>query len=503
MASITSALLHAAGQPDRILDCARRLIAAQSPNPPGDTHAAAAVAADLVRALVPNAELTLYRASETIGNLVAVVRGTRPGSPTGSPMARRLVLSGHLDTYPLGDASGWTVPSFAGEIRDGKLYGRGAADMKGGIAASIIALAALAAHPDTWRGEAVLALAGDEESMGTLGTQFLLENVPLVRGDAVIIGDAGSPLVLRFGEKGFLWVRLTASGKPAHGAHVHLGVNALDRLRAALDDISGLRALRAAPPPGVAEAIAAAKPISEPLGGPGEAAVLGSVTVNLGRIEGEIVPQPRAGDGRGGGTGPTPARRRVSGSGRDRPGHRARPSPRRNIRGAAAFRPDRHRSGRRDRANRPPRGTARPRAPAGDQHACRRVGRTAVPPCWHPNRGLRPDAIQHGRRRRIRAARRSAGRCASARARHVRVPDCLISRARNDDSPAAGRATSLSLREAKRRGNLPPGKADVLAGREIALMSFVNPSTQTFLSPDQPSGGDDVADDRARAGAKR
>ena len=284
--SITSALLLAAGQPDRILHCARRLIAAQSPNPPGDTHAAASVAADLIRALVPNAELTLYRASETIGNLVAVVRGTRPGAST----ARRLVLSGHLDTYPLGDASGWTVPPFAGEVRDGKLYGRGAADMKGGIAASIVALAALAAHPDTWRGEAVLALAGDEESMGTLGTQFLLENVPAAHGDAVIIGDAGSPLVLRFGEKGFLWVRLTTTGKPAHGAHVHLGVNALDRLRAALDDISGLRALQAAPPPGVAEAIAAAKPISEPLGGPGEAAVLGSVTVNLGRIEGGSSP---------------------------------------------------------------------------------------------------------------------------------------------------------------------------------------------------------------------
>jgi acetylornithine deacetylase/succinyl-diaminopimelate desuccinylase-like protein len=132
----------------------------------------------------------------------------------------------------------------------------------------------------------VLALAGDEESMGTLGTQWLLENVPAARGDAVIIGDAGSPLVVRFGEKGFLWVRITARGKPAHGAHVHLGVNALDRLRAALDDISGMRALQAAPPPGVAEAIAAAKPISEPLGGPGEAAVLGSVTINLGRIEG-------------------------------------------------------------------------------------------------------------------------------------------------------------------------------------------------------------------------
>jgi acetylornithine deacetylase/succinyl-diaminopimelate desuccinylase-like protein len=292
--SITSALLQAAGQRDRILDCARRLIAVQSPNPPGDTHAVAAMAAELIRALAPSAAVNLYRISETVGNLVAVVRGTGPGRQPerrpGEQTARRLVLSGHLDTYPLGDAAGWTVAPFAGEVRDGRLYGRGAADMKGGIAASIVALAALATHADAWPGEAVLALAGDEESMGTLGTQWLLENVPAARGDAVIIGDAGSPLVLRFGEKGFLWVRVMARGKPAHGAHVHLGVNALDRLRAALDAVAELRALHAPPPPGVAEAIAAAKQVSETLGGAGEAEVLGSVTVNLGRIAGGSSP---------------------------------------------------------------------------------------------------------------------------------------------------------------------------------------------------------------------
>lgn len=266
----------------QVVAIARRLIAVPSPNPPGLTHAVAAEAAAILREHVPTANVTAHRTSDEVSNLVAVVDGSASG--------RRLVLNGHLDTYPLGDISGWSVDPLAGVVQDGRLYGRGAADMKGGIAASIVALAALADCAADWRGEAVLTLAGDEESMGALGTAWLLETVPQARGDAVIIGDAGSPMVLRFGEKGFLWVRLTATGKPAHGAHVHLGVNALDRLRAALDAVDGLRALQATPPPGVAEAIAAAKPISEALSGAGEAAVLGAVTVNLGRIVGGTSP---------------------------------------------------------------------------------------------------------------------------------------------------------------------------------------------------------------------
>lgn len=275
-------LAACAAHEPRLVEIARRLIAVPSPNPPGATHDVAAAAADILRDLVPMAALTVHRASDTVSNLVAVLHGAGPG--------RRMVLNGHLDTYPLGDACGWSVDPFAGVLRDGRLYGRGAADMKGGIAASIVAFAALAACAADWRGEVVLTLAGDEESMGTLGTQFLLDHVPAARGDAVLIGDAGSPMVLRFGEKGFLWVRVAATGTPAHGAHVHLGVNALDRLRAALDAVDLLRGLRPAPPPGVAEAIAVAKPISEALSGAGEADVLSSVTVNLGRVEGGTSP---------------------------------------------------------------------------------------------------------------------------------------------------------------------------------------------------------------------
>ncbi len=260
---------------------ALRLVATSSPNPPNDTREIAKTAAALLADLIPDAELSLPHGSETVVNLVARVRGARPG--------KRIVFNGHLDTYPLGDTAAWTARP-AGELRDGRLYGRGAADMKGGIACSMVALALLAEHRSLWAGEAVLALAGDEESMGALGTKFLIDTVPHAIGDAVIVGDAGSPQVLRFGEKGFLWIEIEASGRAAHGAHVHLGVNALDRLRAALDAIDGMRALPPDAPAAVTAAITAAKPLSERLCGPGEADVLSSVTVNVARMDGGTLP---------------------------------------------------------------------------------------------------------------------------------------------------------------------------------------------------------------------
>jgi acetylornithine deacetylase/succinyl-diaminopimelate desuccinylase-like protein len=124
--------------------------------------------------------------------------------------------------------------------------------------------------------------------MGSLGTRWLLDNVPHALGDAMICGDVGSPQIVRFGEKGLLWVDIVAEGKPAHGAHVHRGINAIDRLRAALDALKRLEMLPVDAPPAVSAAIAAAKDVSEPLSGVGEADTLQRVTVNIGTIEGGI-----------------------------------------------------------------------------------------------------------------------------------------------------------------------------------------------------------------------
>jgi succinyl-diaminopimelate desuccinylase len=275
-AAILGRIAESAGD---LVELTRQLVAAPSPNPPGDVTAVAAIAVAFLQK-IPGAEVERYESAPGIVNVVARIAGGRPG--------RRLVFNGHLDTFPVGEDLGWTVPPFGGVLRDGRLYGRGVSDMKGGIAASMIAARALAEQRASWPGEIVVTLAGDEENMGSLGTRWLLDNVPHARGDAMICGDVGSPQIVRFGEKGLLWIDIEAAGSPAHGAHVHKGINAIDRLRAALDALKRAESIRADAPPQVAAAIAAAKPVSEPLSGIGEADTLARVTVNIGTVAGGI-----------------------------------------------------------------------------------------------------------------------------------------------------------------------------------------------------------------------
>ena len=261
---------------DRLLDFCTGLVRVPSENPPGDTRA---IAAHLEAVLKPlGADVRVIAGQPTMPNVVAVTRGHRPG--------RRLVFNGHLDTFVVGDRAQWTVDPLGGVIKDGRVYGRGVSDMKGGMAAALLAFELLHRYREYWAGELVLTFASDEETMGRWGTAYLLETVPEARGDAMVCGDAGSPMVIRLGEKGLVWLRLIAEGRAAHGAHVHLGDNAVERLIEALGSLTALRHLPVPTPAAIAAAIAEAREVSERQAGKGETEVLTSVTVNIGTVAG-------------------------------------------------------------------------------------------------------------------------------------------------------------------------------------------------------------------------
>jgi len=262
---------------DNLVELTRALVRIPTETPTSDTTEAVRLVANELADL-RDVEVRTITAKEPIRNLVAKVHGSKPG--------KRLVLNGHLDTYPVGDADSWSDDPFSANIREGRLYGRGSSDMKGGLACLIYVFRTLAGMRDLWTGELCLTLAGDEETMGVLGSRYLLETCVEARGDAMLNADVGSPKVPRIGEKGMIWIDVRASGRPAHGAHVHMGENAIDILRTAMDALSGLTSLHVNPPQEVAQTINSAKPVSEPLGGAGEAEVLGSITVNFGTIAG-------------------------------------------------------------------------------------------------------------------------------------------------------------------------------------------------------------------------
>ena len=259
-----------------LVELCQSLVRIDSTNPPGDTTAMV----EAIEAVLdgrPGIEHRRVVGKEPAVNLVARVRGAGPG--------RRLVLNGHLDTFPIGDAR-WEHDPLGGDLVDGRIYGRGACDMKAGVAALVLAFVILAEFREDWSGELVLTLVGDEETGGRWGTQYLLANVEEAMGDAMLNADTGSPRVVRIGEKGNVWLELEATGVANHAAHVHLGRNAVDALVDALGALPGLEELTPSLPEPVERTIAEAKAVSEAESGEGEAETLRRITVNTGRIEG-------------------------------------------------------------------------------------------------------------------------------------------------------------------------------------------------------------------------
>lgn len=204
----------AAVDPDEVLRFARALVAAPSENPGGAEEEAAAVAGDILSGL---------------GATAATIRG-EAGRPSvvgrvGDGARPRLAWNGHLDVVPAGEPSTWTHPPFAGEVAGGRLIGRGAADMKGAIAAALGAVAAIRRAGVSLGGGLDLHLAADEELTGIHGTRVLRDR-GLLDQDACIVGEP-SELRLGLAERGGAWITAIAHGRAAHGSTPHLGVNAI------------------------------------------------------------------------------------------------------------------------------------------------------------------------------------------------------------------------------------------------------------------------------------
>ena len=167
--------------------------------------------------------------TDRYGSIVGCMQGTRPGP--------RILFDAHIDTVPVEGAMDWSHPPFAGEIAEGKLYGRGTSDMKGALAAMTVATAAFAAaNQRDFAGSIYVAAVVCEELFEGLGAHAVCD---IVQPDYVVIGEA-SEMNLKIGQRGRAEVVVETTGIPAHSANPQKGVNAVTSMRKLLDEIDQL-----------------------------------------------------------------------------------------------------------------------------------------------------------------------------------------------------------------------------------------------------------------------
>jgi succinyl-diaminopimelate desuccinylase len=222
------------GREAEIVDLAQALIRIPSVNPPGEHYRDCA---ELIgQRLAPRGFALEYtRAEGAPGdsdryprwNLIARREGDGPGPC--------MHFNGHIDVVALGD--GWTKPPFDGLVEDGRVYGRGACDMKGGLAAAIVAVETLIDSGAPLPGAIEISATGDEESGGLGGVAWLAERgwFSKPRVDHVIIPEPLNVDRVCIGHRGVWWGEIETKGRIAHGSMPFLGDSAIRHMAAVLD----------------------------------------------------------------------------------------------------------------------------------------------------------------------------------------------------------------------------------------------------------------------------
>ena len=155
-----------------------------------------------------------------------------------------MVLAGHTDVVPTGDLGAWTSPPFEPTVRDGKLYGRGAADMKSSLAAFIVAVEQFVAENPNHPGSIAFLLTSDEEGPANDGTTIVVDALK-ARGETIQYAIVGEPTsvdrcgdMIKNGRRGSLSGNLTIKGIQGHVAYPHLARNPIHQFAPALAELS-------------------------------------------------------------------------------------------------------------------------------------------------------------------------------------------------------------------------------------------------------------------------
>jgi len=192
----------------------QEIVRIKSVNPPGDELQAAEYVVSLLKKI--GLEVEVIKHSPTRASVLARLKSSRK-KPA-------LLYNGHLDTVPVGSEK-WIHDPFEGVVSEGKIWGRGTADMKGGLAALMAAAKALAEARVPLQGDLIIAATAGEEA-DSLGATALAARPDLGPVQAVIIPEP-SDNDIYVAEKGAFWLEFTTQGKTAHGSMPEMGRNAI------------------------------------------------------------------------------------------------------------------------------------------------------------------------------------------------------------------------------------------------------------------------------------
>jgi acetylornithine deacetylase/succinyl-diaminopimelate desuccinylase family protein len=222
--------LAAAVDSDEVLQIAQQLVRAPSVNPPGDEREVAEIVVSHLQPLAMR-ELDTIATGETRRSVVGRF---------GASGSRVLAWNGHTDVVSPGEPDSWTAPPFSATVSNGRLWGRGAVDMKGSVACVIHALQAIERAGIQLEGEVALSIVADEETGGEQGTAYLAREGFYDGADAGICGEPSSFDAV-VAARGRLWLEVDLTGTSAHASQPERGVNAVLATAALIERLRRLK----------------------------------------------------------------------------------------------------------------------------------------------------------------------------------------------------------------------------------------------------------------------
>ena len=203
-----------------IIEYTQEMVRIPSENPPGNETEISEYVSELLVSIGFHVEQVESKPNRV--NTLGVLKGKGGG--------KTLLWNGHYDTVPVGNLDYWTEDPFRGEVKDGRIYGRGTGDMKGAIASAIVAAKALGNLGKRLKGDLHLHAVADEEFFGRYGTKYLCENGYVKGVDAAIVGEASTrdgKIMARPAVRGRTLVNIHVKGRSAHSSRPDMGVNAV------------------------------------------------------------------------------------------------------------------------------------------------------------------------------------------------------------------------------------------------------------------------------------